>query len=117
MEPPTGFYKDRCEAVILYSFFSDMGYNFNKYSHGEADTLNYPYDYNSVMHYEKYAFSRNGRATILAKGNSNIQLGQNRGFSQIDIKQINVLYQCQSGKINTMLFLFHSYSKPGQVLP
>ena len=85
MESSTGFYEDRCDALILYSFSSDMGYNFNKYSHGEVDTLNYPYDCNSVMLYKKHAFSRKGRATILEKGNSNIRLGQNRGFSQIDI--------------------------------
>ena len=74
-----------------------MEYNFQKYSHGQADTLNEPYDLGSVMHYPKMAFSVNGRPTIVAKGNPNTQLGQRNGFSRIDIRQINKLYKCKGG--------------------
>ena len=82
-----------------------MSYNFKKYSHGEADTLGAPYDYDSVMHYNKYAFSSNRRPTIVAKGNPNRQLGQYKGFSLTDIKQINALYKCGStGKLTVSYF-------------
>ena len=44
-----------------------MEFNFNKYDRSKIDSLGTPYDYNSVMHYDSKAFSKNGRPTIVAK--------------------------------------------------
>jgi len=70
--------------------------NFEKYPHGQVDTLNKPYDYGSIMHYSEYAFSRNGRKTI-APISLGVRIGQRHDLSKIDIKQINNLYKCSGG--------------------
>jgi len=49
-----------------------------------------PYDYESIMHYPSWAFSRNGQPTIQARDNAPI--GQRDGLSQGDIVAINTLY-------------------------
>lgn len=74
--------------------FAGQEHNFNKYSHGQIDSLNVGYDYNSIMHYGKHGFSANGQPTLQAIGNKNQQLGQRNGFSEKDILQLNALYDC-----------------------
>ncbi len=45
------------------------------------------YDYGSIMHYGKYAFSRNGKPTITPL--KNVSIGQRDGLSTLDIRSIN----------------------------
>lgn len=85
-----------------------MGYNFQKYSHGEADYYGEKYDYDSLMHYGNYAFSSNGYPTIAAKSNARKTLGQRNGFSAIDIRQLNKLYSCGGGKLVSDIILLNS---------
>lgn len=80
---------------ICYSF-SDFVKNFESYSHGDVDTLDIPYDYNSLMHYENLAFSKNRHNTIEALDDSSRQLGQLDSFSATDIKQLLKVYKCRS---------------------
>nr|BAU29957.1 hatching enzyme [Syngnathoides biaculeatus] len=68
-----------------------MAHNFHKQ---DTDNLNTPYDYTSVMHYGRTAFSVNGRDTITPIPDAGIQIGQRRGMSAWDIKRINILYGC-----------------------
>ena len=44
--------------------FAGAERQFKKYSHGQIDSLGVVYDYGSVMHYPRWAFSKNGRDTI-----------------------------------------------------
>lgn len=46
------------------------------------------YDYNSVMHYSKDAFSKNGKATIVPRARG-VNIGQREGMSSGDIDEIN----------------------------
>ena len=55
---------------ILNSFvwlLLDRKHNFNKYPRSTIDSLGTPYDYKSLMHYGRKAFSNNGKPTILVK--------------------------------------------------
>ncbi|XP_036420220.1 high choriolytic enzyme 1-like [Colossoma macropomum] len=68
-----------------------MQYNFNKEN---TNNLNTPYDYSSVMHYGKTAFSINGWDTITPIPDASVQIGQRVDLSAIDILRINTLYGC-----------------------
>uniref|UniRef100_A0A8C9YBB4 Metalloendopeptidase n=1 Tax=Sander lucioperca TaxID=283035 RepID=A0A8C9YBB4_SANLU len=68
-----------------------MAYNFYKQS---TNNLNTPYDYTSIMHYGRTAFSINGKDSITPIPNPNVQIGQRQGLSSWDIIRINKLYGC-----------------------
>uniref|UniRef100_A0A7N8WQL2 Metalloendopeptidase n=1 Tax=Mastacembelus armatus TaxID=205130 RepID=A0A7N8WQL2_9TELE len=63
-------------------------YNFNK---EDTNNLNTPYDYSSIMHYGRTAFSIQGMDTITPIPNPNVPIGQRNGFSQWDITRIKLI--------------------------
>ncbi|KAL2081393.1 hypothetical protein ACEWY4_023246 [Coilia grayii] len=65
-------------------------HNFQK--HKTRNSL--AYDYSSIMHYGRYAFSEEGEPTIIPKPDPTIPIGQRNGPSVSDIHKINVLYDC-----------------------
>jgi len=90
---------DRDQYVYIdhRNIISGMAYNFEKYDLNKISHLGTAYDYCSVMHYPRNAFSRNGRDTIVPRKATRCTLGQKGGFSANDIKKINILYQCGGG--------------------
>ncbi|CAI5671934.1 unnamed protein product [Oreochromis niloticus] len=84
---------DRDNYIRVYweNILDDMEYNFYK-----IDTLNQgtPYDYNSLMQYERYAFSKNNQPTMVPIPNRNVMLGGATQMSKNDIDRLNRLYQC-----------------------
>ncbi|XP_062291401.1 low choriolytic enzyme-like [Scomber scombrus] len=58
----------------------------------QTNNLGTPYDFQSVMHYSRYAFSKNGNPTIVAKSNPNLNFGHARTLSANDIARVNRLY-------------------------
>ena len=77
-------------------YFLGMENQFNKYKHSKVDSMDFDYDYNSLMHYSKRTFSRNGKPTVRALNNPYMSLGRSVGFSYLDIKKLNALYDCKS---------------------
>ena len=72
-----------------------MERNFNKYDNSFVDTKNTPYDYESVMHYEKDAFTSNGLPTI-EPIEPNVEIGQRIWMSPLDIEEVRLVYNCSS---------------------
>lgn len=83
--------RDNHIKVLLQNVQSGMEHNFRKIA-----TLNQgtPYDYNSVMQYHKYAFSKNNQPTMVPIPNSNVELGKAKEMSRNDIARLNTLYKC-----------------------
>nr|QNH72425.1 toxin candidate TRINITY_DN36852_c0_g2_i2 [Pachycerianthus maua] len=87
--------RDNFVEVLWENIEPGMEYNFNKYSSSTIDDLGKSYDYASVMHYGRYAFSKNGLQTIRKVNDPNYVLGQRVGLSTIDAMEVNALYDCQ----------------------
>lgn len=69
-----------------------MAYNFYKQNTNNLDT---PYDYSSIMHYGRTAFSIQYRKdSITPIPDPTVQIGQRQGMSVMDILRINRLYGC-----------------------
>ncbi|XP_005747702.1 high choriolytic enzyme 1-like [Pundamilia nyererei] len=83
--------RDEHIRVLWENITPGMEHNFDK-----INTLNQgtPYDYGSVMHYHKYAFSKNNQPTLVAIPNSNVEFGYATEMSQMDILRLNRLYGC-----------------------
>ncbi|XP_070767905.1 meprin A subunit beta-like [Enoplosus armatus] len=71
--------------------------NFRKVENEASTTHGVPYDYLSVMHYGKNAFSNGNGSTIITK-DPKFQdvIGQRLEVSPSDVKELNLLYECNS---------------------
>ncbi|XP_062312173.1 high choriolytic enzyme 1 [Osmerus eperlanus] len=83
--------RDRHVTILWENILQGQAHNFKKY---DTNNLNTAYDYGSVMHYGRYAFSENGEPTIIPKPDPQTPIGQRDGPSPLDIHKINILYDC-----------------------
>ena len=73
-------------------------HNFNQHI-SDGDDIG-RYDYGSVMHYPKWAFSKNGNDTITPNAKGVVEIGQRNGLSDGDILAIAQLYpSCTKSKL------------------
>ncbi|XP_072317420.1 meprin A subunit beta-like [Eucyclogobius newberryi] len=99
-----GFYHeqsrfDRDEHVTINFKNIQAGYenNFEKVSKDVTTTHGVPYDYMSVMHYGPDAFSNGNGPTIITKDKAfQDVIGQRLEMSPSDVKELNLLYKCNS---------------------
>uniref|UniRef100_A0A3Q3WQ89 Metalloendopeptidase n=1 Tax=Mola mola TaxID=94237 RepID=A0A3Q3WQ89_MOLML len=83
--------RDRHVRIQFQNVISGMEHNFRLI---QTNNLGTPYDYDSVMHYGRFAFSRNGQPTIVPIPNPNVSIGRAERMSPIDIRRVNILYNC-----------------------
>ncbi|XP_029460310.1 astacin-like metalloendopeptidase isoform X2 [Rhinatrema bivittatum] len=69
------------------------GYEPNFYKYTTSNTL-VSYDYESILHYGRYAFSRSGLPTITTEHYYSTNMGQRLSLSASDILRINKYYNC-----------------------
>ncbi|XP_059468957.1 zinc metalloproteinase nas-13-like isoform X2 [Neocloeon triangulifer] len=67
--------------------------NFDKVSMSEYTDFGLGYDYVSIMHYGRTAFSKNGEDTIVPY-EKYARIGQQRFVSVNDFKKLNLMYEC-----------------------
>ena len=87
---------DRDEFIdIIYDNIRDGAEsNFYKNQPGRTNTLGLGYDLQSVMHYSRNTFSKNGSDTIRAKDPSVTSFGNSQQLSPLDIAKTKALYNC-----------------------
>ena len=81
-------------------FSQGKEHNFKKYDHRMVDNQGKQYDLQSIMHYGNTFFSKNGKPTIQSITQKDLTLGQSVGFTQLDIDEINKLYDCSGKRLN-----------------
>lgn len=82
--------EDRNQNIRILWQNIEVGKEFNFNQHiTDGDDIG-SYDFNSIMHYGAYAFSKNGKPTIETLGGQ--QIGQRKGLSPGDIKAVLTLY-------------------------
>ncbi|XP_075966292.1 hatching enzyme 1.2-like [Anarhichas minor] len=79
--------------ILLENVIPGMEHNFRRI---KTRNLGTPYDYNSVMHYGRFAFSSNTMPTIVPIPDSNVAIGRATQMSANDILRVNLLYRCNS---------------------
>lgn len=93
--------------------FTVHAHNFEKYPRNLGSSFGKPYDYDSVMHYSKYAFSKDRRIPTIVPTDRKAVIGQRLGLSYEDREEINNLYHCKGEIKKKILFLSLSISAVG----
>jgi hypothetical protein len=93
--------EDRDGFVTIQKQNIKSGFESNFEKAPKGTTVNYAeYDYGSVMHYSPLSFSKNNKATIVARQSNSGKMGQREGLSEKDIRKINSMYKCSTAGNN-----------------
>ena len=92
---------DRDEYIKVHpnNILAGRVHNFNKETTSSVDSLGVTYDFNSIMHYSAYAFSKSRSVKTMTSKEPNIPLGRSSGLSPLDIIQTQLLYKEQCSKL------------------
>ncbi|XP_068628628.1 uncharacterized protein [Battus philenor] len=84
--------------VMWENILKPARHNFRKYNMFAVSDFGVGYDYESVLHYSKKAFSSNGQDTLVPK-EKGVEIGQRIGLSDKDTQKLNKMY-CDSDSNN-----------------
>ncbi|XP_040184643.1 embryonic protein UVS.2-like [Rana temporaria] len=104
--------RDLYIKILWQNIEPDYNTSFDKHN---TNNLNMQYDYTSVMHYGKFAFSTDYRLqTIQPVPDNGISIGQRTGLSNLDVAKINKLYSCNicSSVLSDATGVLYSASNP-----
>uniref|UniRef100_A0A1A9WNS1 Metalloendopeptidase n=1 Tax=Glossina brevipalpis TaxID=37001 RepID=A0A1A9WNS1_9MUSC len=88
---------DRDDYIVVHYDNIERGkeINFHKQLENDSDSSGLPYDFESITHYSKRAFSKNHhQETLKPIVKVEVDIGQRLRLSQGDIKKANLLYKC-----------------------
>jgi hypothetical protein len=80
--------RDQYVTIRFENIIPSMAFNFVQHIQDGQDLGDY--DYDSIMHYPRWAFSRNGQDTIVPKNGQ--EIGQRSGLSAGDIAAVEAMY-------------------------
>ncbi|KAM3966693.1 uncharacterized protein ACR2FA_012234 [Aphomia sociella] len=83
--------RDDYVDVVWENIVQPARHNFRKYNTFAVSDFGVGYDYDSVLHYSRRAFSANGQDTIVPK-KSGADIGQRVGLSDKDTQKLNKMY-------------------------
>ena len=88
--------RDSYVHILWNNIIEKQKSNFKKDNSRKFSNFGTPYDYYSVMHYEPYTFSKNGKPTIIpTDARFNSIIGQRNSLSAGDAERINNMYKCK----------------------
>lgn len=85
--------RDDHVRIIFENVLTGREHNFRKYTNNEVSIYGTHYDLDSILHYGRTFFSRNGRNTIETLIPADVsRIGQRRGMSSGDIQRVRNMY-------------------------
>ncbi|KAL5491157.1 hypothetical protein EMCRGX_G016391 [Ephydatia muelleri] len=89
--------RDNYVSIAYENVLPGTEHNFDVMSSRDINSLGVGYDYNSIMHYSRLAWSFNGQPTINSADPAYAgAIGGAKGLSVLDSYQTNLLYGCDS---------------------
>lgn len=87
--------RDKFIHIEWTNILNEHKHNFEKYPRDMGSSFGKPYDYDSVMHYSRLAFSKDMRTPTIEPKDQRADIGQRVGLSFFDREEINRLYRCK----------------------
>uniref|UniRef100_A0AC34QK96 Metalloendopeptidase n=1 Tax=Panagrolaimus sp. JU765 TaxID=591449 RepID=A0AC34QK96_9BILA len=110
--------RDKFISIMWHNIDREAYDQFGKVDLTESSYYGQNYDYNSIMHYDSMAFSKNGFETLIAKQpEMTAVIGSAIDFSPVDLVKIRKMYNCPDGDQVTSFSAFTNNALPQALSP